>query len=625
MSEDLHRYYERELLFIRQLSREFAERYPATASRLLFQKNQQSLDPHVERLIEAFALLTGRIQHKLDDQFPELTDALLTVLYPHYLAPIPSMAIVQFDLARDRADLPDGFVIPRGSKLQSQPVDDLNCQFRTTYPVKLQPITVASAKLLTPPFPPGMKPPPKAKAALLLRLETLSGLKFSDLSLDRLRFYLSGDRQLVSALHDLMFMQTLQVVFQSPDKNDDLPAFESRIDDCCLPVGFEPDEGMLPYPSHSFLGYRLLTEYFTFPAKFQFFDLLGFDKLRRAGYRNKADVIFYLTRSQPNLEAGVGPDTFRLGCTPIVNLFDKVIEPVPLTQTRAEYKTVADVAYPDGFEVYSVNSVTGVDPTSREDVEYQPFYSFHHAESKSEHSSFWYASRRQSHRKKQNGRDDDKGSEVFLTMVDLNFNPRMAAESTLVIGTTCTNRDLPVRLQSAGDRLAFTLASAAPLAALRCLQLPTQPIRSHLRRGGYWRLISHLSLNHLSLTSNSHGLAALQEVLRIYEFGEEGAGETATSISRQLIDGIASLKSAPVVGWVGDQNGGGFCRGIKVTLEFEEEKYVGSGLYLFAMVLDRFFGLYSSINSFVQLAARTSQSQAPFKTWPPRAGESQLS
>src|SRR5438552_3481976 len=208
MSE-LHRYYEDELRYIRHLAKDFAKQFPATASRLMLEADRSN-DPHVERLIESFAFLTGRIQHKLDDEFPELTDAMLGVLYPHYLAPIPSMSIVQFELDPGRADLPNGFRIERHSRLHTHPVEyvpgkRLPCQYRTGYPVTLWPVGLTAARLSPPPFPPGLKPPPKTAAALHLEFECQGGMKFSELSLDRLRFYLSGDNQIVPALYELLF------------------------------------------------------------------------------------------------------------------------------------------------------------------------------------------------------------------------------------------------------------------------------------------------------------------------------------------------------------------------------------------------------------------------------------
>src|SRR5438309_7491145 len=188
MSDTLFPYYERELTFIRQFAQEFAKQYPAAAGRLLLEPNR-STDPHIERLIEAFALLTGRIQHKLDDEFPELTDALLGVLYPHYLAPVPSMAIVQLDPATGSSELMKGHLIKPQSRLVTPPIGDLSCRYRTGYPVILWPLEVTSARVQPPPFPAGLRPPPKTAAILRLQFRTTGNVPLTELALDRLRLY----------------------------------------------------------------------------------------------------------------------------------------------------------------------------------------------------------------------------------------------------------------------------------------------------------------------------------------------------------------------------------------------------------------------------------------------------
>ena len=613
MNDDLYGYYERELIFIRQSAQEFARLYPAAAGRLLLEPNR-SVDPHVERLLEGFALLAGRVQQKLDDEFPELTETTLGVLYPHYLSPIPSMSIIQFELDHERGQFPDGFTIPRGSKLRSTPVSDVACKFRTCYPVTTWPIEVLEAKFLTPPLPAGMpSPPPGTAAALRLRLQCKGKLGFSQLaSLDRLRFYLGGDSSLVGTLYETMFTRSLQIVLQSPKGGEPIVL---EPEECLAQVGFERDEGLLPYPDQSFLGYRLLTEFFAFPSKFQFVDLLGLDRLRGAGFTDRLDVVLFLSRTAANLEQGVSAGTFRLGCTPVVNLFEQTAEPIPLTQTRHEYRVIPDVATPQGMEVFSVDSVLGTDPVSRVSTDYLPFYSFRHGTSRETQRAFWQSSRRPS------TREDDRGTEVYLRLVDLDYNPRLPAESTLVVRTTCSNRDLAGRLHHAGDRLAFVLESAAPLSKIRCLRLPTAPIRPPGRRGLQWRLISHLCLNHLSLANSSLGRQALQELLRIYDSSDQGSSEATSTINRQAIEGIASVSSRRVVGWLDSPEASGFCRGVEVTIEFDEKKYVGIGAFLFASVLERFLGLYVSINSFCRLVARTQTAEEPIKTWPPRAGE----
>lgn len=617
MSESLYPYYERELLFIRQLAQEFAKQYPAAAGRLLLETNR-STDPHIERLIESFAVIAGRIHHKLDDEFPELTDAVLTVLYPHYLAPVPSMAVLQFDLDAGRAQLPNGFLIDRHSRLHTQPVGDLPCKFRTGYPVTLWPVALTSAKLAPPPFPAGLNPPPKTQAILRLQFECQAEMRFSALSLDKLRFFLSGENQLVSALYELIFNHTTQVMVRPLERDSGIAPVMLSPEECIFPVGFEREEGLLTYPPQAFPGYRLLTEFMAFPSKFWFFDLGGWRRVAKAGFQKKCEVIFFLNRTSVNLEQGIDTQTFRLGCTPVINLFEQVAEPIPLSQARHEYRVVPEVAHPKGMEVYSIDAVTSTDPVSATTTEYQPFYSFRHGLDRENQKTFWYTSRRPSLS------ENDRGTEVYLHLVDLTFNPRVPAEAVLVVRSTCTNRELPAQLQRAGDELYFELEAAAPLSRIRCLRSPTAPLRPPVRRGAHWRLISHLCLNHLSLTDPTEGREALRELIRLYDFTEPESGQQMSAVMRQVVEGITSVSSRRVVGRTGGPTASGFARGLEVSIEFDEQKYVGIGMYLFAAVLERFLGLYTSINSFTQLVAKARQSEGPFKKWPPRAADQPL-
>ncbi len=614
MSEPLYPYYERELLFIRQFAQEFARKYPATAGGLLLEQGV-SADPHAERLMEACALLAARVHHKLDDDFPELTDALLSVLYPHYLAPVPSMAVAQFVVDPTRSAMPDGFPIERHSYLRTQPINELPCRYRTCYPVTLWPITVAGASVLTPPFPPDFRPPPRAAAALVLRLEC-EGTTWSDLSLDRLRFHLMGDGPLTAGLYELLFDDVIQVVFRPPDGRGP-GRFALPPQEVLFPVGFERDEGMLPYPNQSFMGYRLLTEFFAFPAKFLFVDVGGFRRVARAGFTRGLEVVFFLRRTQPNLEQGVDASTFRLGCTPIVNLFEQLAEPIRVTQSRYEYRVTPDVAHVEGLEVYAVDSVAGVDGDAGRTTDYQPFYSFTHGQDREERKAFWYAVRKPS------VRAGDRGTDVELRLVDLGFDPRLPAETVLMVRTTCTNRGLPALLQRAGDRLALNLEGAAPVAEIRCPRPPTLPLQPPLRRGAHWRLLSHLNLNHLSL-SDAEGKHALQEILRLYDFSDPQSAPQLASVTRNLIDGILGVSSRRVVDRTGGGAASGFARGVEVTIDLDEQKYIGAGAYLFASVLERFLAAYVTINSFTRLIARTRPGERVFNQWPPRAGDQPL-
>lgn len=601
MADELLTYYERELAFLRQIGREFASKYPKIAGRLLLEGGQ-SEDPHVERIVQAFAFLAARVHHKIDDEFPEITDALLGMLYPHYLAPIPSMAIVQFVVDPEQGKLTSGHAIARETMLYSQPVGGAACRFRTCYPVTLWPIEVVSARLEEPDR---RGTPPQALAVLKLGLRCLGGTTFAELDLERLRFFLSGEGQLTYRLYELLFNHVCQVQFRPvEERGTQQPLVRSP--QCLKEVGFGRDEGMLPYTARSFLGYRMLQEYFCFPEKHLFVDVCELDVATRAGFGERLEVCFFLDQ-QPRLEHPLSPATFLLGCTPIINLFEHIAEPMRLNHAQMEYRVVPDARRQNMHEVYAINRVSCTAPHLDTPLEVQPFYSLRHtAEAESQPPAFWYATRRPS------PRQGDDGTEVYLTLVDPNFTPTLPAAETLTLHITCTNRDVPGKLPFGGDRGDFELEGAAPLTRIRCLTKPGEPVRSPLGRSAQWRFISHLSLNYLSICEG--GREALQEILRLYDFSD-------SVVVRQKIAGITNVTSRRVVGRPGTMPWNGFCRGMEVAIEFDEEKYIGTGLFLFASVLEKFFGLYASLNSFTQLVVTTQQRELPVKRWPPRAGE----
>jgi type VI secretion system protein ImpG len=595
-------YYERELSHLRSLGQEFAQAYPKVAGRLLLEAGKCE-DPHVERLIQAVAFLTARIQHKLDDEFPEVTDALLGILYPHYLAPIPSVSIAQFVLDPEQGKVTSGYSIPRHKQIFSRPVEGVQCSFRTAYPVTLWPIDIVSARMESEDVARWGK---KVRSVLRLALHCTGGTTFRDLQLESLRLYLHGESQLAHMLYELLLNDVHGLRLREAG-NRDRDNYRDVVlpPDHIKPVGFERDEGLLAYPSHAQLGYRLLHEYFAFPQKFLFVDLTGLRQVCREVTGSTLEVLIGLERV-PRQESAIGPDNFRLGCTPVVNLFEQLAEPIRLDQTQMEYRVVPDVRRPNGNEVYSINAVSATSAQSERTRLIQPIYALSHRHAQERQANYWYAVRRQSTRK------DDTGSEMYLSLVDLEMQMGDSPGDTLLIETTCTNRDLPGRLRLDEARGDFELEEAAPIAKIRALVKPTSTVRPPLSAANRWRLISHLSLNYLSLSDGS--TEALQEILRLYDFSD-------SSVSRQQIDGIEELSSTRVVRRPSSMGWHGFCRGLDITLLLDEDKYVGSGVFLFASVLERFLGLYANLNSFTQLTVKTRQREKALKQWPPRAGE----
>lgn len=608
MSDDLLPYYNRELSYIRRHAGRFAEAHPKVAARLRLGPDG-SEDPHVERLLQGFAYLTARVRHKLDDEFPEITQALLGVLYPHYLAPVPAFAVVQLDLDEGQNELAAGLTVPRGQGVETEPIQGEPCRFRTAYPVSLFPIDVRVGSLASAPFTAPLTP---RSASSLAMLRIVLGcrspnVRFADLGLKTLRFFLRGQPQHTQKVYELLFNHTLDVAFATrPDDRGAVSAGPAAL----RPVGFDRDEGLLPYPARSFVGYRLLTEFFAFPQKFLFVDVaVPPAALARSG--NQLELFVYFNRNAPELEPNVSADVFRTGCTPVVNLYTQPAEPIRLTQREFEYRIVPDQRRPLAHEVYSVDRVSASAPDGREET-YAPFFAVRHGTRQST-GPFFHQTRRPAAEAEIN-RDApvvDRGTEVYLSFIDAGFNPAAPADWTAHVEATCLNRDLPARLPFGGGQPKLQLAEGGGLVSrLGCLTPPTQTIRTHLRAEGLWRLVSHLTLNHLSITGGEDGADALREILTLYDFTESAA-------TQGMIDGILSVNGKRVIG----RYGGAVCRGVEVGVQFDEDRFTGNGLYLFAAVLDRFFALYASVNTFTRTVATVARREGVYKRFPSRIGD----
>jgi len=613
MRSELLDYYERELTFLRQMGAEFAEKYPKIAGRLLLEP-EKCEDPHVERLLETFAFLAARVRLKIDDEFPEITESLLGILYPGFLAPVPSLSVVQFVLDAEQVTLQTGQTIPQGSTLSSSPVEGLPCRFRTTYPVTIWPVELKAARFEQ--APPVTIEGRDARTMLHLELKAMGGVAFSEMKrkiseseerpIERLRFYLQGEPKVVYALWEILFNDALAVELRPSASAPDSSAI--RLGPHALrTVGFADDETILPPSDRAFRGYRFLQEYFAFPEKFLFLDVTGLDRIAGSGFTDALDVRILFGRPFA-AEKSINAQTFRLHATPVANLFSQLAEPIRVTHLKHEYRVIPNVRRPGAFEIWSVDQVSSTAPDLETVKSYRPFFAFRHDAERSARETFWHMSRRPSERK------DDEGTEVYLTLVDTAFDPSVPDTETLNVHLTCSNRDLPGRLPFGNLEGDFQLEGPGVFTAIRALVKPTPSLRPPLRRGAQWRLISHLSLNVLSLVEreSQKGPEALREILRLYDFAESSA-------TRQQIAGLTKLSSRRVVRPLRDTHPG-FVRGLEVTIELDEQNYVGSGVFLFASVLERFLSLYASVNSFSQLVATTKQREGVLKQWPPRSG-----
>ncbi|WP_374265187.1 type VI secretion system baseplate subunit TssF [Zoogloea sp.] len=606
---DLLPYYERELAFLRSHAGEFATRYPTLAGQLLL-SGERCDDPHVERMIESFALLTARVSKKLEDSYPQFTEALLNVLYPHYLRPFPCCSIAQFEHA---GNMPGATRLPRGTALHSHPIKGAVCRFRTAWALTLQPVSVASLAfdpLATAPA--EIRLPVGSSAIVSLALTLRSTERVGGFgTLAPLRFYIHAEPSVASALRDALFLRRLQLYAEGGDGRwHPLPP------DALGEVGFAADEALIDMPESAHDAYRHLTEYFCFPEKFNFFDIRP-DRLP-AALGDATGVRLHCVlgglggdSDTARLLQTLGPANLRLDCVPVVNLFPQRGDPIRVSHRSAAYPVVADGRRAFAYEIYAIDAVQRIrqDAHGESITEFRPFFSLRHGETPEHDGHYWFAQRDPLIA------ESSPGYETTLTLVDADFDPVQPKTDVLSLQLTCTNRALPTFMAVGAPSGDLFLEGGSSVRAIRLLRKPTAPLRFDHRADGQWRLISHLALNHLSLSGN--GLGAFKEMLALYDLPR-------TAATRRQIEGLLAIDRQDKTLWMAGRPFACFVRGLEVRLTLDESSFAGSGLDVFTRCIDRFLGLYVGLNSFTQLVVVSSRTGEELIRCAPRSGDSIL-
>ncbi len=595
--QEVLRYYEQELNYLRVAGAEFAEQYPRVAQRLGLALGGAS-DPHTERLLESFAFLTARLQRRIEADLPEITASLLGILYPHFTSPIPSMAMACFE-ADPAAGLSGPVNIPAGTICYAESESGEDAQYRTAHPIQLWPLDVVDAQFDR--HPELLDLPAEARgaaAAIRIRIRAFD-TSLSELGVDRLRFHIAGSPMTANRVFEFIFANVSHVLVRTHNGDRVLPP--SVIGE----VGFGEDESLLPLPRGALPGYRLLQEYFAFPDAFRSFDLTG---LGGIGDALEAELLILLNVDPPG-DLSVGPEAFRLNCTPIVNLFERHSEPIRFDQHSTEYALVADYRNEAGTEIHSVLEMLGIAPGDSDPRPFEPYYSFRYHPRGDEPHGFWHARREVPTRKGLSGTD------VWVSFLDRDYTPVRPADLTIYARVLCTNRDVAERVPAAA---ALQLEEAMPAVyQVSCLTKPTAEIDPPLGGPTLWMLVSHLSLNHLSLTSGPEGVKALRSLLKLYR-SASGARSDAE------INGIKDMETRSVMRRMTTDQGRGFVRGTEVVITFDERMFAGASPFAMSMVLNRFLGLYATVNSFTQLVIRSVQRQGDWYTWAPQSGHQRV-
>ena len=612
--EQLLPYYERELGLFRQYTREFSSRYPKAAGRLLI-AGDTCEDPHVERLIQSVALLTARVAKRLDDAYPQFTHALLDTLYPHYLRPFPACSIVRIadDEAPGGGQLAQLAHVPRGTLLRSQPVQGVACKFTSVYDVTLAPLAISrlhfSAIIDAPP---GLRLPDGASALLSIQFTSSSDNYHLDQpGFANLRLFADGEPSVRAALLDALFLRGAGAYVALDEHSPWLAVDGTPL----APAGYADDDALIPISARSHPALRLLTEYFAFPEKFHFIDI-SWSRLAALLPKQCRQFTLHLplkgVRSdshEARLLSGVSRDNLLLGCTPVVNLFAKSGVPIRLTHTEPDYALLADATHAFAYDIHSIEAVTVVrkDEAGERLSTFLPLYASlqgSQAEHDPEEGQYWLA------RRDETVAAISPGHEMRLCLIDPQFSPGSAACATVSTQLLCSNRDLPTQLHyglPGGDLLAEDVPDGIPA---RFLRKPTPSMR--FLADTHWRLIAHLSLNYSGLTQA--GLGEFQKMLSLYDLPR-------SPTTQRLIQGIVTLEHGSTRAWMPTVPFPTLMPGIAIRLGIDEQAFVGSSIYIFAQVLQRYFALNSQLNCFSQLTLLSQRSGEEILRCPERSAD----
>ncbi|KIG09964.1 type VI secretion system baseplate subunit TssF [Caballeronia concitans] len=592
---EILRYYEAEMRYLREAGREFARAYPDRARELDIDRLGER-DPHVERLFEGFAFLMGRLRHKLDDELPELTEGLVSMLWPHYLRMIPSLSILE--LVPNVGSLQKHEIIDAGLEATSDRIatglttgdeTQIECVYRTTQAVDLYPLTLTEA---------GAHAREDGRSVIRLRFTIQQQAQRDRLSVPRLRFYLNADRPVAHALYAALSAEPVAMQVRVPGFPADRPGAPQSMPGLRLQAaGFATEERLWPKADNAFGGYQLLLEYFTFPEKFMFIDLLGLDMTAIPASARSFDVDIVLDKTFPD-DMRFTEENLRLYCTPVINLFPIAADPVKVTQLETEYRVRARAQYGSLVDIYSVDMVEGFEGGRR--FEYVPFAAFKHRGGMLRHEM----PERYFHTRTRRG-----PSGRFDTWLVLGGHAweqaRTLPKETLSVSVTGTNGMLPRKaLREAG--ITRMRGGFTNVGAVRNLTAPTLPVYPPTGDRFQWRVLSHLAPNYLSLLDAE----ILRGSLALYDWTE---GE----LNRRRIEAITDVRHRPLQKLVK----GGLMRGVEITVTLDSTRFAGDGdVELFCGMLNRFLGLYATINLYTKLVV-ISQPTGRRIEWPETKGE----
>jgi type VI secretion system protein ImpG len=448
-------------------------------------------------------------------------------------------------------------------------------------------------------------------------------------------FHLRGSKSIPYRVYEQLFAHAKAVIVRPvADEGAKIGSWQENNGPTGLPIaiqrkGFSTQEALLPYDGRSFQGYRLIHEYFAFPQRYLFVSIGDLSKAFAKCAGQHVDIIIPLSEENEELEGKLDADSFALHCTPTINVFPKRADRIFVEDNASEFHIIPDRTKPLDFEVYSVKAVTGF-ATAGEEREFRPFYSANDAEASAGDAAAYFSVHRvpralSEDEQRKGTRTKYTGSDTYLSLVDARNAPYAANLRQLAVETLCTNRDVPLQMPLGRGRTDFMPDVGGPIVGVRVLDTPTRPRTSYAEGDASWRLISHLTLNYLSINDEDanrdgqispeerQGANALREMLKLY-------GNLADPVSRQQIEGVKQVQTRPITRRVPAPGVVSFARGLEVNVTLDEMMFTGSGAFVLGSVLDHFFARYTSMNSFTETVI-TSDDRGEIMRWPARVGD----
>lgn len=558
------RYFDAEMRYLREAGKEFADAFPDRAAQLNLDK-PGAQDPYVERLFEGFAFLMGRLREKLDDDLPELTEGLVSLLWPHYLRTIPSLSVVE--LVPELTKMKRSELIAQGFEVLSQPIgaQRTRCRYTTTQDLTLRPLALDSV---------GRGHEVDGRSVLRLRFACGALTDWGQIDLSRLPLYLNADAPLASALHQALTLNAQATYVRWPGQTERQPLTVHF-----APKGFAEEDRLWPKGDSAFSGYQLLLEYFSFREKFMFVTLCGLEQLKIAPGTAWFELDVVLREPWP-ADFDVSREHIRLHAVPVINLFSLEADPLTLAPLQTDY-LLRPMRLQDGHtEIYSVDRVTASKNAERHD--YAPFTSFRHKGGMLRVD----APERYFHTRLKRGANGLHDTWLILGGEGFDKDLLSVGES-LSLQLTGTHGQLPRKaLQST---LLNTVAQSNQ-AGLRVRNLcaPTLPCYPPNRDRFHWRVLSHLGSNFLPMLDNAE---VLRGTLALYEW-------TGSELNRRRLAAIVEVSHHLVQRF----EKGFVLRGVDIEITLDANGFSGAGdISLFGEMLNRFFALYADIHLYTQL------------------------